>query len=90
MLDKLKNAFNTFIKKTLTEKKLENSIEDLRILLISNDVAMETADLICEKIINSFKGEQIGRLTSVRERLLTTLEEIISSILTPDKKNRSS
>ncbi|MBY9007736.1 MAG: signal recognition particle-docking protein FtsY [Candidatus Lokiarchaeota archaeon] len=86
MLDKLKNAFNTFIKKTLTEKKLENSIEDLRILLISNDVAMETADLICEKIINSFKGEQIGRLTSVRERLLTTLEEIISSILTPDKK----
>ena len=85
MLDKLKNAFNAFIKKTLSEKKLENSIEDLKILLISNDVAMETADLICSRIVNSFKGEQIGRLNSVKDRLSKTLEEIISSVLTPEK-----
>ncbi|MBN1216013.1 MAG: signal recognition particle-docking protein FtsY [Candidatus Lokiarchaeota archaeon] len=85
MLDKLKNAFNAFIKKTLSEKKLENSIEDLKILLISNDVAMETADLICSRIVDSFKGEQIGRLNSVKDRLSKTLEEIISSVLTPEK-----
>ncbi|MBY8983135.1 MAG: signal recognition particle-docking protein FtsY [Candidatus Lokiarchaeota archaeon] len=86
MLDKLKNAFNTFIKKTLSEKKLEDSIKDLNILLISNDVAMETADIICKNIIGSFKGEQIGRLTSVKDNLSKTLEEIITSILTPDNQ----
>ncbi len=84
MLDKLKNTFSVFIKKTLTEKKIENSIEDLKLLLASNDVALETADQICKRIVDSFKGEQIGRLHSIKTNLSDTLEEIITSILTPD------
>jgi len=86
MLDKLKSAFSSFINKTLTEKKLENSIRDLKLLLLSNDVAMDTADEICDNLIKSFKGEQIGRLSSTKSMLFDTLKEIITDILTPDQQ----
>ncbi|TFF93838.1 MAG: signal recognition particle-docking protein FtsY [Promethearchaeota archaeon] len=86
MLDKLKSAFSTFVNKTLSEDKLEDSIQDLKILLLSNDVAMETAEAICDNIIKSFKGEEIGRLTSTGKLLEETLENVITEILTPDQE----
>ena len=86
MLEKLKNVFSTFIKKTLTEKNLDDAINELRILLISNDVAVDTADEICKGIIESFKGHQITRLTSTKKMLFDTLKEIIVEILTPEKE----
>ena len=85
MLDKLKSAFSSFISKTLTEKKLENSIKDLKLILLSNDVAMDTAEEICDNLTKSFEGEQIGRLSSTKNMLFDTLEEIITDILTPDQ-----
>ena len=84
MLEKLKGVFSSFVKKTLTEEKLEDSIEELRLLLLSNDVAMDTADAICDQIIESLKGEQIGRLSSTEKMLEDVLEETITEILTPD------
>jgi len=86
MLEKLKNAFSSFIKKTLTEKKLDSAINELRLLLLSNDVAVDTADEICNRIINSFKGEQVGRLTSTQKMLYETLKETITEILTPEEE----
>ena len=86
MLEKLKNTFSSFVKKTLTEKKLDNAINDLKLLLLSNDVAIDTAEEICNRIIESFKGEQIGRLTSIQKMLFDTLKEILSEILTPEEE----
>ncbi len=86
MLEKLKNVFSTFVKKTLTEKNLDDAIHELRILLISNDVAIDTADEICNSIIGSFKGQQITRLTSTKKILLDTLKEVIIEILTPEEE----
>ncbi|MEJ2249250.1 MAG: signal recognition particle-docking protein FtsY [Candidatus Lokiarchaeota archaeon] len=86
MLDKLKNAFSSFVKKSLTEDKLEDSIEDLKILLIKNDVAMETADVICKRIIDNFKGKEIGLLSSTQKFLYEILENVISEILTPKEE----
>jgi fused signal recognition particle receptor len=83
MLDKLKNAFSSFVKKSLTEEKLEDSIDDLKILLIKNDVAMETAEEICNRIIENFKGKEIGLLSSTKKFLYDVLEDVISEILTP-------
>ncbi len=83
---KLKDVFSTFVKKTLTEKKLDSAIKNLMLLLISNDVAVDTADAICKGITRAFKGEQIGRLSSVKKKLFETLEDIIAEILTPDKE----
>ncbi|MFX0136143.1 MAG: signal recognition particle-docking protein FtsY [Candidatus Hodarchaeota archaeon] len=86
MLEKLKNAFSSFIKKTLTEKKLDSAINELRLLLLSNDVAIDTADEICNRIIDSFKGEQVGRLTSTHKMLYETLKATITEILTPKEE----
>ncbi|MFW9973538.1 MAG: signal recognition particle-docking protein FtsY [Candidatus Odinarchaeota archaeon] len=85
MLEKLKTTFSSFVKKTLTEKKLDDSINELRLLLISNDVAIDTADEICSRIINSFKNQQIGRLTSTQKMLFEVLKETITEILTPER-----
>jgi fused signal recognition particle receptor len=83
MLEKLKNVFSTFVKKTLTEEKIDDALQELKILLIKNDVAIDTADEICNMIIKSFKGEQIGRLTSTQKTLFETLRAAIIEILTP-------
>jgi fused signal recognition particle receptor len=83
MLEKLKSAFSSFVNKTLTEKKLDSAINELRLLLLSNDVAIDTADEICNRIIESFKNEQISRLTSTQNMLFEVLKEIITEILTP-------
>ena len=85
MLEKLKNAFSLFITKTLTEKKLDNTINELKLLLISNDVALNTAEEICDFIVDSFKGEKIARLSSTKNILYDTLKEAISDILTPEE-----
>jgi fused signal recognition particle receptor len=84
MLDKLKNSFSKFVKRTLRDKKLENSIGELKLLLLSNDVALDTADEICEKLVDLYNEEQIGRLTSSKKVLFNTLKEVITEILTPD------
>ncbi|MFX0024245.1 MAG: signal recognition particle-docking protein FtsY [Candidatus Hermodarchaeota archaeon] len=86
MLEKLKSAFSSFVNKTLTEKKLGNTINELRLLLLSNDVAIDTADEICKRIIVSFKDEQIGRLSSTQKMLFNVLKETITEILTPQEE----
>jgi fused signal recognition particle receptor len=85
MLEKLKSTFSTFIKKTLSEESLEKALRELKILLISNDVAIETADEISSKIKDSLKGEQIGLLSSKRKYLFDVLKDVITEILTPEK-----
>ncbi|MFX1321843.1 MAG: signal recognition particle-docking protein FtsY [Promethearchaeota archaeon] len=86
MLEKLKSTFSLFVKKTLTEKKMDDAINDLKLLLVSSDVAMDTSDEICNKIVDSFKGEQIGRLSSTKKMLFDTLKDVITGILTPEKE----
>ncbi|MFX1365089.1 MAG: signal recognition particle-docking protein FtsY [Promethearchaeota archaeon] len=85
MLEKLKSTFSSFVKKTLTEKKITNAIQDLKLLLLSNDVAIDTADEICRRITESFKGEQLSRLLSTQKMLFETLKETITEILTPEE-----
>jgi len=85
MKKKLTKIFSSFVKKTISEKKLD-AISELQLLLISNDVAIDTADEICNQITDHFKGEQIGRLTSTKDLLFKALEEVITEILTPDEE----
>jgi fused signal recognition particle receptor len=86
MLDKLKAAFSNFVKKTLTDEKIDKALSDLNLLLISNDVAAYTAEELCNKIKDSLIGEQIGRLSSKKRYLFEVLKDVILEILTPDKE----
>ena len=84
--DKLRNSFSIFVKKTLSDQKLEKTLNELQLLLISNDVALETAETLCEKIKESFSGQQIGLLTSKKKLLFNVLHDAVNEILTPDKE----
>jgi len=86
MFEQLKNTFSSFIKKSLSEEKIENTLNELNILLISNDVAAETANELCENIKNSLKGEQIGRFSSKKKYLFEVLKKVIIEVLTPDQE----
>ena len=85
-MKKISSIFSTFVKKTLTSENLESALSELNLLLIGNDVATETADILCQKIRDSLKGEQIGRLTSKKKLLFEILKGVIREILTPEKK----
>ncbi|MFX0075269.1 MAG: signal recognition particle-docking protein FtsY [Candidatus Hermodarchaeota archaeon] len=84
-MKKIGNIFSAFVKKTLTSESLESALNELNLLLIGNDVAAETADILCQKLDESLKGEQIGRFTSKKKYLFEILKEVISEILTPEK-----
>ncbi|MFX0033415.1 MAG: signal recognition particle-docking protein FtsY [Candidatus Hodarchaeota archaeon] len=86
MFEQLKNTFSSFIKKSLSEEKIENTLNELNLLLISNDVAAETANELCQKIKNSLKGEQIGRFSSKKKYLFEVLKNVIIEVLTPDQE----
>ena len=85
-MKKLGNIFSTFVKKTLTTDSLESTLNELNLLLISNDVATETADALCQKVSESLKDEQISRLTSKKKFLFDILREVVKEILTPEKE----
>ncbi|MHA1884334.1 MAG: signal recognition particle-docking protein FtsY [Promethearchaeota archaeon] len=86
MLEKLKNVFTTFVKKTLTEKKIDNAIGDLKLLLISNDVALDTADEICKSIVEAYKDQQVARISSTKKMMFDIVRDIITEILTPEEE----
>ena len=49
-MKKLSNVFSAFVKKTLSSENLKSALNELNLLLIGNDVATETADILCQKI----------------------------------------
>ena len=49
MKKKLTKIFSNFVKKTISEKKLD-ALSELKLLLLSNDVAVDTADEICQPL----------------------------------------
>jgi len=84
-MKKLSNVFSAFVKKTLSSESLEGALNELNLLLIGNDVATETADILCQKIEESLKGEQVSRLTSKKRFLFEILRNVITEILTPER-----
>ncbi|MFW9949781.1 MAG: signal recognition particle-docking protein FtsY [Candidatus Thorarchaeota archaeon] len=83
-MNKLGNIFKKFIKITLSEEKVSNALKELNLLLISNDVATETADALCNSIQKSVKGDELSRFTSKRKFLFEILERSVREILTPE------
>ena len=85
-MNKLSNIFKKFVKTTLTEEKTSIALNELNLLLISNDVAAETADALCQTIQQSIKGEEMSRFTSKKKYLFEVLKQSVEQILTPEKE----
>ncbi len=86
MFDKLKKGLNSFVQKitqkTLTEKRLDKALKDLRLTLLQNDVALIAADKICENIKEEQLGEKVGRLENIQKIVSEVLEDSVRNILT--------
>ncbi|MBD3350486.1 MAG: signal recognition particle-docking protein FtsY [Candidatus Lokiarchaeota archaeon] len=85
MFSKLKGAFSKLGKRTLNEKNMENTLEDLKIALIKNDVAYDAAETIVEKTKKNMIGEQVG-MFSLKKTLTEALKEAIYDILSIDQQ----
>ena len=88
MFEKLRKAVDGFIQKvthkSITEKNLEDAFDDLRMALLSNDVAFEAAELINERVKAILEGEQISRLQSKKDTIRQALTTAILDTLTPE------
>lgn len=88
MFEKLRKAVDGFVQrvahKSVTESNLDDAFSDLQIALVSTDVALEAAELICERIREKVTGEKIGVLQSKRKFLLEVLHEAVLEALKPE------
>ncbi len=88
MFEKLRKAVDGFVQrvaqKSVTESNLDDAFSELQIALISNDVALEAADLIIERIREKVTGEKIGLIQSKRKFILEALHEAVLEALKPE------
>ena len=88
MFEKLRASLSSaFEKITLTElsgKKLDNTLWDLQLALIQNDVAVDAAEVICAAVKDEVTGEKIKRFSDPRPFVLSVVRNTISKILEPE------
>jgi fused signal recognition particle receptor len=90
MFDKLREAVGKFVssigKKELNDKRLDESLQDLRVLLVGNDVSLKVADAICEDVKQKLLGGKVGLLENVKKVVLKSLSDAIAEILSQGGK----
>jgi fused signal recognition particle receptor len=90
MFDKLKEAVGKFVssigKKELNEKRLDESLKDLQVLLVANDVSLKVADAICEDVKGRLLGGKVGLLENVKKVVLKSISDAVADILEEDGK----
>jgi len=88
VFDKLRGALDSAITKAttreLSDKNLEDSVWELQIVLIQNDVAVEVAEQICELTKEKILGNRTGRLENLNKLFKKAIYESVLEILTPE------
>ncbi len=80
MFKKFKKGLKNVFKKTLTEDNMESVMNELKIILIKNDVGFDVAESICDNITDQMEGQKVG-LFSKKDSLQDALERAIKDIL---------
>jgi fused signal recognition particle receptor len=85
LFHKFKESLNKVVEKITTtelkEKKLDEVLWDLQLILIQNDVAVETAEAICEGVKNELLGEKTRRFSNPLPMVQAALRVQIKQIL---------
>ncbi|MFH1327353.1 MAG: signal recognition particle-docking protein FtsY [Candidatus Bathyarchaeota archaeon] len=85
MLDRLKGAFNSFVDKVstaeLTDKSLDAHLEDFRIALLENDVAIFVVDRICDELKKKIREMKVGRFQDKKALLMDILHDTLIDTL---------
>ncbi len=85
MLDGLRNAFREVIEelktRSLSEEEIQRYIEDFKLRLIANDVAVEVADRLGEELSQRLKNLKLKRFKDESDEILKQFSLIIDSVL---------
>lgn len=85
MFEKLKQGIKGIVerisKSELSEKDLDPILWDLQLQLISNDVAVEIAQRVCQELKERLKGVQFARLGDKTEPVKEALREAIEAVM---------
>ena len=86
----LRNGMKTLMSKISTqeinEENISKALRELRLLLISNDVALSVADDILDQLRESVKGSRKGRFQNMRKLLEPSLREILIQIMSSESQ----
>jgi len=90
MFKKLKEGFSGLVNKVATTElkaeQLRPILQDFKLNLIENDVAVSVADYICNEMEKRLDGVQVKRLEDKREIVRKNLQEVLQEILTANEK----
>ncbi len=85
MFEKLRTNMSNFLDKlSKTEikgKELDKLLEEFKLLLIQNDVALEVAEHICQMIKEKVEKTEVPRFTDKAEILESILREVLKDVL---------
>jgi len=77
----IKGIVERISKSELSEKDLDLILWDLQLQLISNDVAVEIAQRVCQELKERLKGVQFARLGDKTEPVKEALREAIEAVM---------
>ena len=90
MFEKLKAGLNNLVNKiTTTELKAEQLqpiLEEFKLSLVENDVALPVAEKVCEELSKRLEGLQIKRLEDKRKIVKENLQRVLLDILNTKEK----
>ncbi len=90
MFEKLKSGLEDFIDKIskteLNEKSIDSLIEDLRLILIQNDVAFTVAESICDQLREQLNTLEVKRFGDHQTAAKTILRDILQKTLVDNGK----
>lgn len=85
MLERLRQGLKTFTEKittkSISEKKVDEALWDLKVQLVSSDVALHVADKISDEVKQKLVGLKVGLLENVAAIVKTSLNSAIEAVL---------
>jgi len=92
MFERLRESFRSFSEKLkkgisekeISEKDLEDPLEELELVLIQNDVAIPVIEKIKERIKEKLVGKRVKR-REIEERVRSAIREVLLEVLEPSR-----
>ena len=90
MFEKLREALSGLIDKVSTielrPENLHEILEEFKLTLLENDVALVVAEHICDEIERKLVGLKVGRLEDKRKIVREKLKETLLEVLEPPER----
>jgi len=85
MLEGVRGAFSRLVEniktKSLSEKDVERYVNEFKLQLVSNDVALEVAEKLGEELSKRLRSMRFKRFGGAEKEVEKILEEILASVI---------